>query len=209
MKKASMLVIAVSVLLCLFGTGCESLPVVPTTLPPITKYVYTDSIGAEMLALDEVKNSRAQGRQWNAMNGATLFYWWSSLAPAINTDPVSITLALGGNDALTCSDPDGWSDNDHFVWTQTLNLIHANTKVIVVLPYATPEVENFCPGSLAAIDEATQDIRDMSAKHDNVTVVDWRPVAETHPTYMCPDSVHLCETQALKDRFDLIVSAGG
>lgn len=142
-----------------------------TRLNPNTHVVWGDSLAWQASnygAADMVYN----GYIWHNRPGLGLTDLQEEILQDLNNlHPVTMTLALGTNDAGFWDGRDGWTATDEAAWTRILDAAGA-TKIVIVLPWVE-----------AGLDVGFRDLQSVELARDflrsqvyrpNVTIVDWR-----------------------------------
>lgn len=158
-----------------------------------THVIYADSLGAELMGAGYTHD----GQTWNVMNGATIFYWLPQIGDSVNLPARVMVLALGGNDAIT-----GWTADDESVWQLVLDSARPETCIVLVLPWATADLDQFYPDGRHQIDLARAWL--TSRQRPNTVVVDWAVPVQADPTIMASDGIHIATQPGMQARYDLI-----
>ena len=94
--------------------------------------------------------------------------------------------ALGLNDISR--NRAGWSSVTEDIWSNLLvGEVPETSCVVLVLPW----VLDFYGRPIEEMNKMRQWMQDLAAAHQNMVVVDWKPVLEEHPEYSAIDGVHI------------------
>lgn len=105
----------------------------------------------------------------------------------------TLVWALGPNDIRLAKGV--WAVKDQWIWYDVLhNKVPAESCIVIAKPWVLPAGWATFPEK--ALNDLSAWIDAFAEDHQNVVVVDWRPIIEAHPEYMHADGVHIANHEA-------------